>query len=116
MSQIRLYVDEDAAERAVVEGLRARGIDVLTVFDVGRDSDEDGDQLAFAAGEGRCIYSLNVGDFCRLHQQFLAQGQEHAGIILVPRQRYSAGEKIRRLVALVNSTSSEEMRNRLEFL
>ena len=30
MSEVRLYVDEDAGETAVVQGLRARGIDVLT--------------------------------------------------------------------------------------
>jgi hypothetical protein len=33
MSLIRLYVDEDAAEHAVVMALRSRGIDVLTVFE-----------------------------------------------------------------------------------
>ncbi len=30
MSQVRLYVDEDAEEHAVVQGLRARGVDLLT--------------------------------------------------------------------------------------
>ena len=29
MSEVRLYVDEDAGENAVVQGLRARGVDVL---------------------------------------------------------------------------------------
>lgn len=33
MSQIRLYVDEDAAQHAVVEGLRNHGVDVLTILD-----------------------------------------------------------------------------------
>jgi len=40
----------------------------------------------------------------------------HGGIIVIPRQRYSVGEKIRRLCALIDSVSAEEMRNRLEFL
>jgi hypothetical protein len=31
MNRVRLYVDEDACETAVVEGLRARGVDVLTL-------------------------------------------------------------------------------------
>lgn len=36
MSEIRLYVDEDAAEHAVVQGLRTRGADVLTTADADR--------------------------------------------------------------------------------
>lgn len=33
MSEVRLYVDEDAGESAVVQGLRARGFDVLTAIE-----------------------------------------------------------------------------------
>ena len=36
MSAVRLYVDEDASEQAVVRGLRARGIDVATTADAWR--------------------------------------------------------------------------------
>jgi hypothetical protein len=39
MSSVRLYVDEDAAETAVVAALRARSIDLLTTLDQrGQDS------------------------------------------------------------------------------
>ena len=38
MSQIRLYVDEDAAEHAVVDGLRNHGVDVVTILEVGMTS------------------------------------------------------------------------------
>lgn len=41
MSQVRLYVDEDAAQRAVVDGLSNRGIDVLTILKVGMTSATD---------------------------------------------------------------------------
>ena len=36
MSELLLYVDEDAGEHAVIEGLRARNIDVLTTIEAGR--------------------------------------------------------------------------------
>ena len=36
MSEVRLYLDEDAEENAVVEGLRARGVDLLTTFEAGQ--------------------------------------------------------------------------------
>ena len=43
--QIRLYVDEDAMARAVVSGLRARGVDVTTVLEEGMSEKDDIDQL-----------------------------------------------------------------------
>lgn len=116
MSRIRLYVDEDAAQLAVVEGLRNRGVDVLTVLETAMLSATDVEQLEFATSQGRSIYTLNVDDFCRLHSELLSQGKEHSGIIVIPRQRYSIGEKIRRISQLIDSTTAEEMRNRLEFL
>ena len=116
MSRVLLYVDEDAEERAVVEGLRRRSIDVLTVLDVQMTHASDEEQLEFAACQGRSIYTLNVDDFCRLHRTFMVEGRVHAGIIVIPRQRYSIGEKIQRLVGLVESLSAEQMQNRLEFL
>ncbi|MBW3600540.1 MAG: DUF5615 family PIN-like protein [Planctomycetes bacterium] len=101
MSDVRLYVDEDAAEHAVVHGLRARGIDVVTTPGIGHCGASDEDQLAFAAAQDRAIYTFNVGDFARLHQEFLQRGIEHSGIIVIPDQRYAVGEKIRRLAQLI---------------
>ena len=48
MSAVRLYVDEDASESAVIAGLRARGIDLLTTADAGREGTADEQQLEFA--------------------------------------------------------------------
>jgi hypothetical protein len=116
MSQIRLYIDEDAAEHAVITGLRDRGIDVLTVLEAGMTSATDEEQLAHATSQDRTIYSLNVGDFCRLHGEYLAAGKDHSGILVIPRQRYTIGEKIRQLISHIESVSAEEMKNRLDFL
>ena len=88
----------------------------MTVLEAGRGEETDEDQLAFATAEGRTLYSLNVEHFCRLHQEFRSAGRNHAGIVLIPRQRYSIGEEIRRLLSLVDAISAEEMNNRLEFL
>lgn len=116
MSEVRLYVDEDAAEHADIQGLRARGIDVLTTIEANRCETDDEEQLAFAHAQSRAIYTFNVADFARLHQQYLQQSQRHAGIIVIPEQHYSIGEKIRRLAQLVRTVSAEEMENRMEFL
>lgn len=116
MSGIRLYVDEDAAETAVIDGLRQRGMDVVSVFDAAMASATDEEQLAFALADNRTLYSLNVGDFCRLHNQWLADGRHHLGIILITRQQISVGEKIRRIDELATRRTAEEMVDRIEFL
>ena len=116
MSDVRLYVDEDAGENAVVQGLRARGIDVLTTTEAGQRRAPDGDQLAYAAKRKRAIYTFNVGDFARLHREYLERDGEHYGIIVLPDQRYSIGEKIRRVASLVSRVTSEKMINRMEYL
>lgn len=114
--QICLYVDEDAMARAVVNGLRARGVDVKTVLDEGMSEEDDDAQLEYATQLGRVLYTFNVGHFCQLHKEYIAQGKGHAGIIVVYRQRYSIGEQIRRLLNLINTKTAEEMRNSLQFL
>jgi len=112
----KLFVDEDACEDAVVSALRRLGIDVLTVVEVGQIGINDDEQLRFAASLGRAVYSLNARHFARFHQEFVARGEDHAGIIVIPRQRYSIGMKIRRLQQLLDSTDAEGLSNNLHFL
>ncbi len=116
MSDVRLYIDEDAAENAVVVGLRARGVDVLTTVEAKRCGATDQDQLSFATQQGRSIYTFNVGHFASLHGEHLRQGIDHAGIVVVPDQRCSVGEKIRRRASFLSSVTAEEIVNRMEYL
>lgn len=116
MASLRLYMDEDASEHAVILGLRARGVDLLSTAEANRLGTSDADQLGFAAAEGRAIYTFNARDFARLHREYLEQGRSHAGIIVIPEQRYSIGEKIRRLAALVHSVTAQSMIDHIEFV
>ena len=114
--KLTLYLDEDSMARSVVAALRARGADVLTVIEAGLRGKDDQVQLQWAATKRRAIYTFNVSDFCRLHQQYLENGTEHAGIIVVPRQRYTVKQQIRLLLNVVKTKSAEDMQNRLLFL
>ena len=114
--QIRLYIDEDAMARALISGLRARGVNVTTVLDEGLSGQSDATQLAHAAQLERVLYTFNVGHFCQLHENYIDQGKSHSGIIVVYRQRYAVGEQIKRLLHLVKTKSAEEMKNGLWFL
>ncbi len=113
---IRLYVDEDAMDTNLVQALRARSVDVVTALEGGMIERGDGEHLGYASAHGRVLYSFNVGDFYRLHRDYLSEGKSHAGIILARQQHYSVGEQMRGLLTLIAAKSAEEMQNRVEFL
>jgi len=101
---------------ALVAALRKHGLDVSTALEAGATAETDEQQLAFATAQGRVLYSHNVGDFCRLHAQWLSHGQSHAGILLAHQEQFSVGERMRRILRMADCLSAEEMRNRLELL
>jgi hypothetical protein len=101
---------------ALVRGLRARGVDLVTTADAGQIGSSDEEQLAFAAAHGLVLYTFNVGDFCRLHLAYLETGRSHAGIVVVPRQRYDVGQQIRAICRLTTDRTASEMQNALVFL
>jgi len=95
----------------VAEGLRRRGIDVLSVQEAGRVADPDREQLVFAAMERRILMTFD-DDFLALD----AAGAPHAGIVFSQAGRRSVGELIESLVLIANVIEPEEMRNHIEFI
>jgi hypothetical protein len=63
----------------------------------------DDSQLAFAAAQSRVLLTANARDFVQLHRTWMDLGRTHPGIILVPQQRYSTGEIVRRLLRVAAS-------------
>ena len=74
MEQIRFYLDEHI-HSAIAEGLRRRGVDVLTVQKAGRTGLSDREQISFALAEQRVIVTMD-SDFLVI----AAEGTSHAGI------------------------------------
>ena len=114
--KLSLYLDEDSQDTALVRALRSRGIEVMTATEAGMVHRDDEEQLAWATQQGRVLYTCNARDFYLLLRLFLTRGESHAGIIILPQQRYSVGEQMRRLLKLVATKSAEEMRDQVEFL
>jgi uncharacterized protein with PIN domain len=114
--KIRLYLEEDSMSHALVRGLRARGVDVVTALEEDMIERQDEEHLEFAAKMKRVLYSFNVADFYRLHSRYLSEDKEHAGLILTRQQQFAVGEQLRRLLKLIAKVSAEEMNNRVEFL
>ncbi len=109
MSQIRYYTDEHVA-RAVIHGLRQRGIDVLSVPDAGMMAATDEAHLAFAFTQGRVIFTQDT-DFLRL----AASGALHAGVVYAP-QHTSIGDIIRGLVLIYQVLQAEDIIGQIEYL
>lgn len=109
MNKLRYLTDENVS-RAVILGLRQRGVDVLSIPDAGMIAASDEEILSFALAQGRVIFTQD-DDFLRL----AASGEPHAGIAYA-HQSTPTGDVIRGLMLIYQVLAAEEMRNQVEFL
>lgn len=109
MSEVRYYTDEHIS-RAVVRGLRQRGINVLSVAEANKLGATDEDHLAFALAEGRVVFTHD-DDFLRL----ASSGKAHAGIVYAPNHT-PIGKIIQNLMLIYEVLEAEEMVGNVEYL
>lgn len=109
-----LFFDEDVSA-IVVQHLRQRGFDVLSVREAHRLHLNDSSQLAFAVSQKRTIVTHNRNDFEELHKQYLAEQQQHFGIIILKRRPNDA-LMVQKLLIMLNQTTMDEMINQLRYL
>jgi len=107
---IRYYMDQHYPG-PVTEGLRRRGIDVLTAQEAKRCGLPDADQLRFATTEQRVMVSFDP-DYLALHQS----GATHAGIVWCPQQKYGIGMLVQLLELLHGTVDRDSMRSHVEYL
>ena len=107
---IRYCVDEHIFP-AVASALRQRGIDAVTVGELGQERLSDEAQLAFATSDSRVIVTRDK-DFLMLH----AQGVAHAGIVRWHSKHQSHRELIQKLTTLWRTTTAEEMVGRVQYV
>lgn len=109
MAEVRYYTDEHVA-RAIIRGLRNRGIDVLTAQEAMMLGASDDAHLTFAQSEKRVLFTQDA-DFLRM----AATGVAHAGVVYA-HQRTSIGQIIRGLVLVHQVLDAEEMAGQIEFI
>jgi predicted nuclease of predicted toxin-antitoxin system len=80
---VRYLLDEDVNPRTA-EIARGLGLDVVSVHEIGRRTLSDGEQLEFAAQEGRVLVTRNRDDFIEATLLFFRTGQPHAGVLIIP--------------------------------
>lgn len=110
---IRLYLDEDV-NVLVADLLNAKGFNALTVRDAGQLQASDEEQLAYATTQQRVLVTHNRGDFEELVQTYFATGRKHYGVILAFRR--SPQEIARRLLAILNQVTANEMENQVRYI
>ena len=96
----------------LAEDLAAHGYDCLKTQEAGKDTASDEEQLIFAVANRRTILTYNIRDFAPLHQQWVAAGRPHTGII-VSRQLGGRqyGLLLARMLRLVSQLTADDMRN-----
>lgn len=107
---IRFYFDEHISH-AIRDGLRRRGIDVITPLDANRIAYSDEEQLAFAYNQGRVMVTHDP-DYLALHRR----GVPHAGIAWSQANKLSVGEMIEALQLIHDIYTAAEMQNQVEYL
>ena len=111
---VSFLVDEHV-QRATPEGLRARGIDVLTVQEDGRAGIEDPELLDRATELGRCLFTQDE-DFKTEAARRQRAGEAFAGVIYGHRLRISIGLCTRDLEIIAKVSDPEDLANRITYL
>ena len=107
--RIKFYLDEHVP-KSVADGLRRRGVDVITVQELGLQAAEDASHLERAAQDGRVIVTQDA-DFLRLH----AAGHSHHGIVYA-HQQTSVSHILRSLMLIHDVMPAKYMVRHIEFL
>ncbi|GAB4545852.1 MAG: hypothetical protein Fur002_20350 [Anaerolineales bacterium] len=110
---IHLYFDEDVSV-GIVENLRTRGFDVLSVRDAGARGKSDDEQMLYAVSQRRAMVTHNRVDFEKQHRKYIDSGMKHYGVIIAKRRKDT--EVVGKLLSLLDEITSEEMKNQLRYI
>lgn len=108
--RIRFYLDENMPVELAAQ-LRQRGIDAVTVRDLGLLGDDDPSHLRRAAEQGRILCTYDK-DYTRLAKQ----GIEHKGIVFIPGKYRGIGVLVKRLEWIYLTYTRDDMKNKVEYL
>lgn len=111
---VGLYMDVHV-QRAVTNGLRLRGVDLLTAQQDGTTRLADDQLLDRALVLGRALFSQD-DDLLKEAAARQRSGTEFAGVIYAHQQDITVSRTIEDLELIAKVFESEEMKNRVIFL
>lgn len=110
---IELYLDEDV-DVLIAHLLRAYGYSAITTVQADHLGASDAEQLEYAARQKRTLLTHNREDFEILFHEYLGKSRPHAGIIIAVRR--SPYEIARRLLAILDQITADEMDNQIRYI
>lgn len=111
---LRALADEHVTY-ALVNGLRTRGMDVVTVQDLGRRSDDDPLLLDWALQHERILLT-NDQDFLAIAAERGARLETFAPIFYWPQQQRAVADLLRKILQLATTQSYAEASSQVFFL
>ncbi len=108
--KIRYYLDENM-DIEIARQLKSRGIDAITVRDLGLFGDTDHNHLRRAARMG-CVLCTHDADFIRMSER----GSEHSGIVLIKQHPQNIGALLDYLELMYAVYTIEDMQNKVEYV
>ena len=109
-----LYMDQHVPF-AITEGLRRRGVDVLTAAEDGTAAFDDDALLARTTSLHRVLFSQDE-DLLAIAHHCLLTGLEFAGVVYAHQLAISIGQAVRDLELFAKVLDPDDMRNRIEYL
>ena len=101
--------------RAITEGLRLRGVDVITAFEDGADKMEDAELLDRASKLGRVLFTQD-NDLLSEGAIRQKKGIPFNGVIYAHQMRVSIGTCINDLEIIAKAGEAEDLLNKIQFL
>ena len=111
---LALYMDEHI-RRAITNGLKLRGIDVLTVQEDGRTGTPDPILLDRATELDRVIFTQD-DDFLVIANRRQQEGVKFSGVIYAHQQSVTVGECVRDLEIIAKASQPEDLVNQVQYL
>ena len=107
---VRFYLDENV-QIVIAEQLKRRGIDVVTVRDLGLLGDDDINHLELATKLDRVLCTHDT-DYIELAMS----GVQHGGIVIGRQHKHTIGDWVSFLELIYGVYEAEEMHNVIEFV
>src|SRR5215468_4929893 len=111
---VKLYMDAHV-RRAVTQGLRLRGVDVVTAQEDGTDDWDDDVLLARATELGRVLFTQD-DDLLREAKLRQVSGQTFAGVVYGHQLDVTIGQCVEDLELIAKATEPEEWVNHTAWL
>ena len=110
---IEVYLDEDV-DVLIADLLVNYGFAAITARAAGQLQKSDSEQLAYAVSRQKALLTHNRLDFEALAQAYFAARQTHYGIIVAVRR--PPQEIARRLLAILNHVSADEIMDQIRYI